>query len=79
MNVPDEPSPVPGGDVGHAGDLDARLDPLHPQGLTDDRVADVVDGVDSLQLGVLQEVVVDERAVDGDVAVAVDRRRDHER
>ena len=35
--------------------------------------------VDAFELGVLEEVVVDERAVDGDVAVPVDRRRDHER
>src|ERR1019366_1908423 len=72
------PEPRPCRDVGHADELDGRSDGMQAQGFTDDGVRNVVDMIDALELGVLEEVVVTEGAVDGDEDIAVDRGGDHE-
>ena len=65
-------------DVGQRHHLDARLDGVAAKDLADDRVLDLVDRASALEPGVLEQVVVGERAVEPDEHVLVDRRRDHE-
>ena len=68
-----------GGDVGKGGDLDLRLAEIElAQRLADDAMANRVDGLDVLDLGVLQVDAGGERLDDGDVDVFVDRRGDEE-
>src|SRR5262245_16288334 len=64
--------------VGHAGELEVLLDPDQLESLPNDRMLDVVDAVDELQLRVLQEDRAHEAVMDHDVDVSIDRRRDHE-
>ena len=77
MNDPDEPSPVPAGmsatlTISMPGCIVVALEHLADQG-----VLDVLDPRDPLVHGVLQEVVVGEGRVDGQVDVLVDGRRQH--
>ena len=76
VNEPDEPRPVPEGMSAVRDDLDAGADVVGAQHLADDRVLDLVGLVDPLELAVLEEVVVGERAVDRDVDVLGDRGGD---
>jgi hypothetical protein len=62
VNAPDEPRPVPDGDVGHADHLDPGPDRMRLQRLADDRVLDLVHRPHALQGRVLEEVVVGERS-----------------
>ena len=78
MNVPEEPSPVP---AGMSATLTISSD--GPIGccwsaVSDDRMIDLVDLLHALEGGVLEEVVVRERPVHGDIDVPVDRGRDDE-
>ena len=78
MNVPDEPRPVPAGmsatlTISSDGPIGMQLE-RRP----DDRMLDLVDLLDALERGVLEEVVVGERPVDRDIDVPVDRGGDDE-
>jgi hypothetical protein len=64
--------PRPRRDVRHAHDLQRGPDGVELECRPDDRMLDLVDAVDALQRGVLQEVVVGERPVDRDIDVSVD-------
>ena len=68
-----------GRDVGHAGDLQRAAVDLHQaHRLADDRVLELVGRWHPLQAGVLDDQVVDERVVDRDVDILVDRAGDQE-
>ena len=70
--------PVPGGHVGDRGDLQRVSAPVTQQRLAQDRMADLGDLVDLLQLGVLHPVAALEDRVGEHVDVLVDRPRDEE-
>src|SRR5207302_8687229 len=66
-----------GGNVGHADDLDLRLDLLEPQCLAHDRMLHPVGAIDHLHLRILDDVVALERRVKGNINVSIHRCRDH--
>ncbi len=79
VKLPDEPSPVPGRDIGHARDLQIPF--LHAHQLErfpDDGVLDFVDRGYFLQMGILQEKTIHKPAMNCDIDVFVDRGGDKE-
>ena len=71
------PEPGSGRDVGDTDHLDSRPDRVPTKDLPHDWMLDLLDGVDSLESRVLEEVVVGEGAVHGNEDVPVDRGRNH--
>src|SRR5205807_2459423 len=68
-----------GRDVGHARDLDARAaDAGQAQRLADDRVLDLVDPLDALDLRIAQDDLFERRLHQRDVDVLVDGRGNQE-
>jgi hypothetical protein len=74
VKLPEDPR-----DVRHARNFERRdLDARDPQRFANDRMLHLVDRAHALDLRVLDDQILDERVVQRDVHVLVDRRRDDE-
>ena len=71
--------PGAGRNIGHRGDFErVHVEPDQLERLAHDRMLELVDRADALELGIFHDQIVDEGLMHRDVDVLVDRRRDQE-